>query len=191
VSARGCRLYEDTGSTSWASRGSPSPWGDHPPRTAAPVAAQPQFGMRGPLHVFGPYTERHGQIDHARMRTTPAYFRDSSGTSYLFVTGASKAASNSAISVPPGLVRLRVVAPPGAPAYLAADGRETRTTLVNRTLLPHSPPGTSQRFREVTSASRMTLRAEPPRNSVPYNARPLGSLLPAKRAHGDDQAMTR
>jgi outer membrane protein assembly factor BamB len=113
-------------------------------RSLLPPEAQPQFGMRGPLHVFGPYTERHGQLDHARMRTTPAYFRDPSGTSYLFVTGASKATADSAISVAPGLVRLRVVTPTGAPAYLAVDGREMRTTLVN----PGSPVVTSNGGRD-------------------------------------------
>ena len=35
--------------------------------------AQPQFGRRGPLNVFGPYTEVYGMGDQARSRTTLAW----------------------------------------------------------------------------------------------------------------------
>lgn len=104
-------------------------------RSLLPPASQPQFGGRGPLNVFGPYTKTHAELDHARMRTTPAYFRDAAGASYLFVAGSTKAAPDSAVGIPPSLVRLRVVTAPGASAYLAIDGRETETALWN----PGSP----------------------------------------------------
>ncbi len=108
-------------------------------RSLLPPGPQPQFGRRGPLSVFGPYTETHARLDHARMRSTPAYFRDATGAHYLFVTGAAKAAPASPAPVPPGLARLRVVTAPGAPAYLAVDAVEGRTTLWN----PGSPVVTS------------------------------------------------
>lgn len=104
-----------------------------------PPHPQPQFGAPGPLLVFGPYTVEHAQLDHARMRTTPVYYRDASGTSYLFVSGATKAAADSPVSVPPSLVRLRVVTQPGAPAYLAVDRQAGRPALQN----PGSPVVTS------------------------------------------------
>ncbi len=103
------------------------------------LPARPQFGGRGPLNVFGPYTDEHAQFDQARMRTTPAYYRDASGASYLFVSGSSKATPASATSVPPGLARLRVMTAPGSPASLAVDRWETETTLLN----PGSPVVTS------------------------------------------------
>jgi hypothetical protein len=109
-----------------------------------PPEPQAQFASRGPLNVFGPYTETHAQLDHARMRTTPAYYRDDAGIGYLFVSGATKAGPASAASVPPGLVKLRVVTAPGAPAHLAVHGRELRTTLVN----PGSPVVTSNGSRD-------------------------------------------
>lgn len=113
-------------------------------RSLLPPDAQPQFGAAGPLSVFGPYTEEHAQLDHARMRTTPAYYRDAAGTSYLFVTGSTKAAPDGAASVAPGLARLRIVTAPGSPASLAVDRLETATTLVN----PGSPVVTSNGARE-------------------------------------------
>jgi hypothetical protein len=34
-----------------------------------PPGPQPQFGARGPLNVFGPYSEDFGQTDHAKARS--------------------------------------------------------------------------------------------------------------------------
>jgi hypothetical protein len=92
-------------------------------------------GAPGPLRVFGPYTETHALLDHARMRTTPAYFADGRGGRHLVVTGATKAGPISAESVPPGLVRLAIAGGGGPAAYLAEAAREMETTLVN----PGSP----------------------------------------------------
>jgi hypothetical protein len=96
-----------------------------------PPGAQPQFGTRGPVNVFGPYSEIYGNVDHAKMRTTPALFRDPSGATFVFVSGATKAAVDSTLSVPPSLVRLRVVTAPGAPPYLAVDAADGELALVN------------------------------------------------------------
>jgi hypothetical protein len=41
-----------------------------------PPQPQPQFDTRGPLNVVGPYIDAHAKLDNARMRTTPAYFRN-------------------------------------------------------------------------------------------------------------------
>ena len=37
---------------------------------------QPHFGKRGPLNVFGPYSDTYGAMDLARGRSVPAIFRD-------------------------------------------------------------------------------------------------------------------
>jgi hypothetical protein len=86
-----------------------------------PPAPQPQFGTHGPLNVFGPYSEVYGNLDNAKMRSGPALYRAPSGVTYLYVSGASKASVSSQSSVAPSLVRLRVGAEAGAPAYLAVD----------------------------------------------------------------------
>ena len=105
-------------------------------------SAAPQIaydGGPGPLNVFGPYSEVYGNLDHAKMRTTPAYFRGGDGTPYLFVTGATKASVDSQQSVPPCLARLRVALAPGMPAYLTVDREENTLTFIN----PGSPVVTS------------------------------------------------
>jgi hypothetical protein len=104
-----------------------------------PPGPQPQFGARGPLNVFGPYSEQYGNLNRGKMRTTPALFQKR-GVSYLFVSGTAKAAVDSAQSVPPSVARLRVVTTPGAPAYLALDQADSTITMVN----PGSPVVTSQ-----------------------------------------------
>jgi hypothetical protein len=86
-----------------------------------PPSPQPQFGAPGPLNVFGPYSDTYGSVDYAKSRATGAFFRDAAGNSYLFVTGSSKAAADSVTTVPPSIVKLRIVTPPGAPAYLAVE----------------------------------------------------------------------
>ena len=87
--------------------------------------AQPHFGVRGPLNVFGPYSERFGMGNQAKSRSTGAYFQDRAGTSYLFVSGSQKAAADSGTSVPPGLVRLKVVAQPGQAGLPPSRSRTT------------------------------------------------------------------
>jgi hypothetical protein len=85
-------------------------------------AARPYYGdAPGPLNVFGPYSETCTNVNYARMRTTPAYFRGADGRPYLIVAGATKQAACSQDPVPPGLARLAIVATPNQPAYLAVD----------------------------------------------------------------------
>jgi hypothetical protein len=100
-----------------------------------PPGPQPQFDAAGPLNVFGPYTDSYGNADYGKMRSTPAFFREASGARDLFVTGATKAGPSSPVSVPPGLVRLRIASPAGEAPYLAIDAADEATTFVN----PGSP----------------------------------------------------
>ncbi|SPF41783.1 conserved exported hypothetical protein [Candidatus Sulfopaludibacter sp. SbA4] len=89
-----------------------------------PPGPQPQFGAPGPLNVFGPYSDTYGQVDYAKGRSTGAFFRDAAGNSFLFVSGSSKAADNSQTTVPPCIVKLRIVISTGSPAYLAVEASE-------------------------------------------------------------------
>ena len=92
---------------------------------------QPQFGMRGPLNVFGPYSEQDAALGAARSRSVPAVFRDGSGTIHVFVTGNTKKAPGSSVSVPPSLARLEVVAQGGKPAYLKLARTQDSIVLEN------------------------------------------------------------
>jgi hypothetical protein len=89
-----------------------------------PPGPQPQFGEPGPLNVFGPYSDTYGSVDYAKGRSTGAYFRDAAGNSFLFVSGSSKAAVDSVTTVPPCIVKLRIVTSPGQPAYLAVEASQ-------------------------------------------------------------------
>ena len=94
-----------------------------------PSDPQPQFGVPGPLNVFGPYSETFTQGDNAKMRTTPAYFQANDGTNYIFVSGATKRCPSCREPVPPGLARLQIVTAPGQPAYLALDAMDNFLSL--------------------------------------------------------------
>lgn len=104
-----------------------------------PPENQPQFGKRGPLNVFGPYSDKDAAMDAARGRSVPAYFRDADGTGYVLVTGSTKKAQGSSVSVPPSLARLEIVATSGKPAYLRVDQLERSLVFEN----PGSPVVTS------------------------------------------------
>lgn len=104
-----------------------------------PPQVQPQFGTRGPLSVFGPYSEEDAALDLARARSLPAAFRDERGIDYLFVTGNTKAAPGSSKSVPPSVVRVEVVSTPGRPPYLRVE-RSNRSLVLGN---PGSPVVTS------------------------------------------------
>ena len=71
-----------------------------------PDPAAPASCVAGPLSVFGPYSDaaHANEDDSAKMRSAPAFFGDSSGTSFLFVAGSSKAADGST-SMAPSLAR--------------------------------------------------------------------------------------
>jgi hypothetical protein len=106
--------------------------------------AQPRFGKRGPLNVFGPYSEVHGAMDLARSRSVPAIFRSSNGTIHVFVTGNTKKDAASTTNVPPSLARLKVMTAPGRPAWLAVDQLERTLVFEN----PGSPVITSNGSRD-------------------------------------------
>jgi hypothetical protein len=115
-----------------------APWCDG---FGADPCAAPGAGttcVRGPLQVFGPPGDA-ADLDHAKMRTTPAYFRGSDGRSYLFVSGTTKAARCAPDTVPPSVARLVVVRDSTRPAYLALDATDHETSFVN----PGSPIVTS------------------------------------------------
>lgn len=105
-----------------------------------PPGAQPQFGTRGPLNVFGPYSEEDASMDVARSRSVPATFQDAKGADYVYVTGNNKAAKGSAVSVAPSLVRLKVERPAKGMPYLRVDAAARTLVMAN----PGSPVVTSQ-----------------------------------------------
>ena len=109
-----------------------------------PRESQPQYAKRGPLNVFGPYSETDGAMDVARGRSVPAFFRDAQGVGHLFVTGNTRRGEGSAFAVPPSLARLEVVATPGEDAYLRVAELEQSTVLEN----PGSPVVTSNGYRD-------------------------------------------
>jgi mono/diheme cytochrome c family protein/type 1 glutamine amidotransferase len=86
-----------------------------------PPQAQPQFAQRGPLNVFGPYSDKDAAMEQARGRSVPAYLRDARGGHHLFVTGNTRQADGSPVPIAPSLVRLGVVAQPGHAAYLRIE----------------------------------------------------------------------
>lgn len=96
---------------------------------------QPQFPGRGPLNVFGPYSERDAAMDIARARSVPASYRDAAGGVYVYLTGNTRRAEGTADAVPPSLVKLEVVAKKDEPAYLRIDRRQMDVVFGN----PGSP----------------------------------------------------
>ncbi len=88
--------------------------------------------------MFGPYSDAPGAnaVDNAKMRTTPALFRPSSGDVFVFAAGTSRDPEDLATSVPPGLVRIRVDLAPGQPAYLEPDFASNGTAVFKN---PGSP----------------------------------------------------
>jgi hypothetical protein len=126
-------------------------------RSLLPPDPQPQYQARGPLNVFGPYSERYGQGDWAKMRSTPAYFTQADGSSVLFVSGSSRAAEDSTQAVPPGVARLRVVTSAGQAAYLAVEATANDVAFLS----PGSPVVTSSR--DASNALVWVLDADVPR----------------------------
>ena len=105
-----------------------------------PPGGQPQFsGAPGPINIFGPYSEDYQNGDYAKSRSTPAYFKGADGTNYLFATGSTKQSYDSQGSVPPCVVRLKIVTSSGTPAYLAVDQSQNSITMLS----PGSPVVTS------------------------------------------------
>jgi hypothetical protein len=89
---------------------------------------QPQFGKRGPLNLFGPYSDNIGMMNSAKSRSTSAYFSDGK-KHFVFSSGSSKTGADNSTPVPPGLARIQIVTSPGAPAYPRIDALEKTQTL--------------------------------------------------------------
>jgi len=96
-----------------------------------PPDPQPQFGRRGPLNVFGPYTEDYGDLDHAKMRTPLVWFDGGAAGQFLYATGSTKASVSSTQSVSPSVARLKLETAPGQPAYLAIDAVDSSLVFKN------------------------------------------------------------
>lgn len=79
---------------------------------------QPPFAGRGPLNVFGPYSDKDASMDLARARSVPAAFRGADGSVHVYLTGNTRDREGSPVGIPPSLVRLDVVTAPGEPAWL-------------------------------------------------------------------------
>jgi len=97
-------------------------------------------GKRGPLNVFGPYSDELGEVDLGKMRSRPAYYRDKQGDHHLVVTGTYKSSVNSPVAVPPGVAKLKVVLTPDKPAWLEEVALNTTVALKN----PGSPVVTGE-----------------------------------------------
>ena len=109
-------------------------------RSLLAPTSQPAYGTRGPLNVFGPYSEDDAALDLARARSVPAVYRDAEGIEHVFVTGNTKQAPGSSTSIAPSVVRLRVDrATPTAP-FLRIDRAHPTLVLGN----PGSPMVTSR-----------------------------------------------
>ena len=100
---------------------------------------QPAFGTRGPLNVFGPYSDRVGVGDYAKSRTTPAYLNTATGRHLVYLTGTAKASLESSESVSPGLARVEIAVSRRRPPYLRLDAVQQELILQN----PASPVITS------------------------------------------------
>jgi len=96
--------------------------------------APSQECVPGPVVAFGP-TGDIAALDHAKMRTTPAFFRRDDGTPLLYLSGSTKAALCAVDAVPPSLVRMRIAADAGGSAYLVRDATDTEMRFLN----PGSP----------------------------------------------------
>lgn len=92
---------------------------------------QPEWKRRGPINLFKPFSDEIGAYDQAKSRTTASYYRDESGTTYVYVNGASKKGENFNTSAPPGLAKVKIVTSPNEPAYLRVDKIESTQTFHN------------------------------------------------------------
>jgi hypothetical protein len=91
---------------------------------------QPQYAARGPLNVFGPYSDTVGSGDHAKMRSTPALLRTDKGVA-VYVSGTTRSSVTATDPVPPSLARLRVELAAGSPPYLALEATDHEISFRN------------------------------------------------------------
>lgn len=105
---------------------------------------QPNLGKRGPLNVFGPYSDTYGAMDMARSRSVPAIFRDAQGTTHIFVTGNTKKEAASTTNVAPSIARLKIMTASGRAPWLNVEQLEPALVFEN----PGSPVVTSNGSRD-------------------------------------------
>ncbi len=98
-------------------------------------APQPQFNSRGPLSVFGPYSDEFGEIDHAKMRTKLAEWSDEQNNRFLFASGTAKQSPESTTSVAPSIAKLRVAIADDGRAFLENAAQNEEIIMLN----PGSP----------------------------------------------------
>ncbi|MBV1857901.1 MAG: hypothetical protein KUG77_05770 [Nannocystaceae bacterium] len=96
---------------------------------------QPQFDSRGPLSVFGPYSDEFGEIDHAKMRTKLAEWSDEQDNRFLFASGTAKESRGSTTSVAPSIAKLRIALADDGQAVLEHAARNEQVFMQN----PGSP----------------------------------------------------
>jgi outer membrane protein assembly factor BamB len=101
--------------------------------------AQPHLGKRGPINLFGPYSETYGAMDMARGRSVPALFRDAQGAMHVFLTGNTKKDAASTTNIAPSIARLKVTSAAGRAPWLSVE-RVERTLIFEN---PGSPVVTS------------------------------------------------
>ncbi len=96
---------------------------------------QPELKSRGPVNVFGPFSDSIGMANQAKSRSTAAHFRDAAGMDHLFVSGSSKSGPDYSVNLPPGLIRLAVHKTAKQSAFLRIAAQERTLTFQN----PGSP----------------------------------------------------
>lgn len=143
------------------------------PRTDLSLLApeiQPVLKARGPLNIFGPFSDSIGMVNQAKSRSTLAHFRDRTGVNYLYFTGSTKTGADFSTNVPPGLVRVKIVTTPHRPAFLRLDGQERTITFQN----PGSPVISS---RGGSDAIVWVLDPNAPRSADPFLAGAVRPVL--------------
>lgn len=126
---------------------------------------QPEWKRRGPINLFKPFSDEIGAYDQAKSRTTASYYRDESGTTFVYVSGSSKKGENFNTSTPPGLAKVKIVTKAGEPAYLHVEKLENTQTFHN----PGSPILSSNGARD---AIVWMVDQNAPRTANLYGAKP-------------------
>ena len=138
-------------------------------RSLLPPEDQQQFGKRGPLNIFGPYSDTVGSFDQAKSRSTAAFYESAKHESFLFASGTSKRSAESSYSVPPSLVKLEIADGGDAP-YLKVRQREMTETFQN----PGSPVVSSAGGKD---AIVWVLDANAPRTATIYGPHAANPML--------------
>lgn len=131
---------------------------------------QPELGTRGPVSIFGPYSDDIGMANSAKSRSTLAHFRDAAGAHFLYLTGTTKTGPDFSTNIAPSLVRVSVNAEAGQPAFLRRDLAEMTQVMQN----PGSPVVSSNGG---TNGIVWVLDPNVPRSTDLYDPRAPGARL--------------